>query len=174
MIDELNAAISVYMREWEQLVKARKDSDFFAAFQPTAVGWKTSDLADYEAKFAELRDHCDKIFCTWMNDRWVAKLHVRDQKLASGVTIIKLMQRRPGSSDPVGLDHLDFTNANMRSLQDLRAQEPDLDLEEEVNGLASWVSLRFAAGEAKLRSDTVLQVVIAELEETDRDIYTQR
>jgi non-canonical purine NTP pyrophosphatase (RdgB/HAM1 family) len=112
MIEELTAAIKDYQKKWQALVAERGDTRFFESLKPTAVAYKTVDLADYDAKMAELRDMCDQIFVVWMNERWIAKLHLRDTALPMNLRIIKLMQRRPDSKDAVGLDHVDFYTAH--------------------------------------------------------------
>lgn len=170
MINELNQAINAYYKKWDQLVRARHNQAFFTALTPTAVGWKTKDQADFDHRFAELRDHCDQIHFGWVNERWLTTLHLRDEALNSGLTTIKLMQRRPGSSDPTGLDHLDFLLGEADAKAVL-GSEPDLKWTEEKNGThCKWISVWFENTEAKLRRDTVYDVCVAELQETSQAV----
>ena len=171
MIDELNAAVETYYAQWRELVAARQDKTFFQALKLSSVGWKTEDIVDFNQRFAQLRDHCDQIHLAWVNERWLATLHLRDKPLAHGISLVKLMQRRPGSSDAVGLDHLDFLVPKDRDAKAALAGESGLKWSEEHNGKHSkWLSIWFASTEAKLRSDTVIDVCIAEFNEVNQAV----
>lgn len=170
MIDELAAALNEYKTKWQALVAERADKTFFEALKPTSVAWKTIDLADYDAKMAELRDMCDQIFVVWMNERWIAKLHLKDKTLPMNLRIIKLMQRRPDSTDAVGLDHVDFyTPAGNDAIEAALKKETNLKWNYEKNN-AEWYSVWFAGGEAKLRNNTICSVCADELLETEKAI----
>jgi hypothetical protein len=107
----------------------------------------------------------------WVNERWLASLHLKDSELPGGIKILKLMQRRAGSTDPVGLDHLDFHAESEDEIKRILTNETDLNAAEESNNpLCHWHSIRFDDTEAKLRSDTVLDICIAELQEANRKI----
>lgn len=170
MFDEVNRSIDEYMGKWQTLVSRRKNKEFFERLRPTAVGWKTADLAEYDRLLKEWRGACDIIFEVWMNDRWVAKLHLKDSKLSGGLEIIKLMQRRPNSTDKLGLDHLDFLDMEQTNTKAVLAEETDLKWSEEKNGICEWTSLWFDETEAKLRLDTVLDVSMEELRLTSNKI----
>ena len=171
MLEELRAAITNYWTEWERLVADRTDQAFFASLTPTATGWKTVDLADFDTRLAELRPYCDLINQAWINERWVATLHLKSETLPHNIRLIKLMQRRPGSTDATGLDHIDFYNTAIS--QEKLAQEPDLKWNEETNGVhCKWLSVWFAGGEAKLRTETVLQVCADELLDAQKTVVS--
>lgn len=166
MIEELNQALKSYHDKWHELVEARKNKAFFEGLKPTAVGWKTVDLADFDQRFAELRPLCDQVHLGWINERWLVTMHLKDKQLTGGITIIKLMQHRPGSGNAVGLDHLDFLIPGKFEATTILAAELNLKWTKEMNGdHCRWLSIWFAATEAKLRTDTVLQACIDELTE---------
>ena len=169
MIDELTAAIREYQTKWQALVAERDNKAFFESLKPTSVAWKTTDLADYDAKMAELRDMCDQIFVVWMNDRWIAKLHLKDAILPMNLRIIKLMQRRPDSTDAVGLDHVDFYTPDGGTIEPTLKKEPNLKWNYEKNN-AEWHSVWFAGTEAKIRDDTICSVCADELLATEKAI----
>jgi hypothetical protein len=169
MIEELGVAIEAYKAKWEALVASRADHEFFENLKPTSVAWKTKDLADYDARMEELRDLCDQIFVVWMNDRWIAKLHVKEDVLPWNVRIIKLMQRRPESTDAIGLDHVDFYTAHGETIEPTLKREDGLKWNFEKNN-AQWYSVWFAGGEAKIRDDTICGVCAKELLETEKEI----
>ena len=170
MFDELNQKIDEYLAKWQALVDQRKNKEFFERLKPTAIGWKVTDLAEYDQLLHEWRGACDQIVEVWMNDRWMAKLHLKDSKLHGDIEIIKLMQRRPNSSDAVGLDHIDFMDMEQTNTKAILAEEHDLKWTEEENGPCVWTSVWFAGTEAKLRQGTVLDVIIAELEAINNKI----
>jgi len=169
MFDELNNAIDSYQAKWEALCTGRKDAAFFRALRPTAIGWKVADRAEYDKLFALWHDACDQITEVWLNGRYIAKMHLREE-LHSGITIVKLMERRPNSTDAVGLDHLDFYAADPVTTPAMQAKEPDLKFSEEANGVCRWTSLWFDGTEAKLRNDTVLSVIVIELQDLEKQI----
>jgi hypothetical protein len=171
MLDEIENATNDYLHKWNEFIKARQNQDFFQNLKPTSVGWKTTDITEFNSMFLEIRDQCDQIHLGWVNDRWLASLHLKSTKLPSGIEIIKLMQRRPNSTDPVGLDHLDFYHESKEEIVQILASEPDLDASQESNNpLCHWHSIRFDDTEAKLRNDTVLNVCIAELMDANNHI----
>ena len=164
MLEELAKAIEAYQAKWQQLIQSRNNKTFFEALKPTAVAWKVEDQADFDTRFKALRDLSDQIHMGWINERWLATLHLRDEALPESIRIVKLMQRRPGSSDPVGLDHLDFLISVPDDAKAVLSSEQDLKWSEEKNGEhCKWLSIWLAGTEAKLRRDTVLQVCADEL-----------
>ena len=163
MLDELNAAITTYQAAWHQLIAARKNKAFFEKLQPTAVCFKFASIADIEERLAALREHADHIHWGWINERWLVTVHLRDQQLAEGVQIVKLYQRRPGSTDALGLDHMDFYTPDID--EDILADEPELKWSHESNGEhCSWISIWFDQTEAKLRTHTTFEVCAQELQ----------
>ncbi|HSX00512.1 MAG TPA: hypothetical protein VLH38_05750 [Patescibacteria group bacterium] len=171
MLNEMNAALSDYELKWKTLAASRKDRAFFDGLLATSVGWKVSDPADFDKHFAFWRAYSDQVHLGWVNERWLATFHMRDQKLNGNISLVKLMQVRPGSSDRLGLDHVDFIVPVGTSAAILKTSEPDLNVTEEANGKhAKWISIWFGQTEAKLRSDTVLDVCIAELNDIKKQL----
>jgi hypothetical protein len=177
MIDELNAAIADYQTKWQKLLKGRADKGFFDSLKPKALGWKVTDRAAYDKMCSELHDQADMIVEKWMNERWIAKVHLKDTKLSGGIEIIKVMERRPGSTDVIGLDHLDFYSPNVAKGEEVLAKEPSLKWSREENDTMenyNWLSIWFDGTEAKLKTDTVVDVVIAELAVLSKQVKANR
>ncbi len=168
-MQDLNKAIDEYMAKWQALVDGRKNKEFFERLQPTAVGWKTTDLAEFDRLFNEWRAACDQIHVGLKNDRWIATMHLKDDKLHEDIEVIKLMQRRPDSTDPVGLDNIDFLDTEETNTWAILDEE-GLKWSKEENGRCKWTSIWFDGTEAKLRDETVLDVGIAELAEINNKI----
>ncbi len=168
MVEELQKSLETYLNGWQQFADARDDKQYFAKLKPTAVGWKFTDRQELMQRLDEVRDLCDQIHFGWINERWAVCGYLRDSTLPGGVKIIKLMERRPGSTDPVGLDHVDFYTPN----DDVQShvEQEDIKWTEESNGeYCKWISVWFDQGEAKLRTDTVFKVCADEMLE-----YQQR
>lgn len=173
MLEELSRATQAYMQKWRKLVDARTDQEFFTSLKPTAVAWKTTDLNDFNRRFIVLRDLSDQIHLGWINERWLATFHLKDTVFEDGITVVKLMQRRPGSADTVGLDHLDFYYAPGTSdAKQIVAAEAGITWTEEHNGKSKWLSIWFDNTEAKLRTDTVLAVCIREMNDCEQGIVS--
>jgi hypothetical protein len=174
MIDEVNKVLATYQQEWTELVAKCNDEQFFTSLKPTAIGWKTEDRAKYSKLVAELHDQSDLVIEKWMNGRWIAKIHLKDRKLVNGVEIIKVMERRPGSSDLVGLDHVDFyTKSTLDESKAILGNEQGLKWTQENNDILAgydWLSVWFSNTEAKIKSDTILDIVGAELKNLNDEI----
>ena len=163
MIDELNQAIEAYHAKWHTLINSRTDRTFFQDLKPTAVGWKTENGNDFSKRTAELQPLCEQVHFGWVNERWLGTFYLRDEVVCD-VRIIKLMQRRPNSTDATGLDHLDFLLPEGPDAKAVLQAEAGLKWSEEANGShCKWLSVWFDNTEAKLRTDTVLQVCADEL-----------
>lgn len=173
LVNTYSLAITEYQAKWQQLVAARHDTAFFAALQPSAMGWKVADRTEFDAQLAVLRPLCDQVHLGWVNERWIATLHLKDQPLAWNIAIVKIMERRPGSTDAVGLDHVDFYVPDVNQARQVVAGEPDIrSTFDTSNPYCDWLSIWFADTEAKLRSTSVIEVCIAELQHIQSGIKT--
>lgn len=169
MVDELQRNLEAYLESWADLTARTNNPEYFSSLKPTALGWKFEDRAAALAAADALRDACDQIHYGWVNERWLITLHLKDTTLPGGIRLIKYMERRPGSTDKVGLDHVDFYSSEP-VLEHVK-NEPGLTWNEEVNGEhCKWISVWFDAGEAKLRTDTVLKVCADELRDYENNI----
>lgn len=173
MQDEYDAALKDYFAKWQNLCAERENAQFFQDMKPIAVGWKVKDAAEHQKVYAGLRGSYDKIVETWMNGRWIAKMHLKNRELVGGSTIFKLMQLRPGSNDALGLDHVDFYSPAVADAENILQQESGLKWTHESNDAVKeyhWISVWFDGTEAKLRSDTVIDTVVGELQQVNARI----
>lgn len=172
MLEELNTAIDIYVAKWRKLLDGRRNKKFFERLKPTAVAWKVEDFADFQARFHSLREQCDQIHMNWMNERWIATMHLKEGvKLGLDIEVVKLMQRRPNSKDAVGLDHVDFLIPENIDASTILAAESGLSWTDEENGeFCKWISIWFENTEAKLRTNTTFGVCIAEMQALDKKL----
>lgn len=174
MIDKLNEAIDEYYEKWDVLVHERTNREFFSSLQPTAVAWKVAGPLEYETIVSELRMHSDIVIENWWDNRWIAMLHLQNRKLAAEIEVVKLMQRRPRSTDAVGLDHLDFYSEQVEQADELLQNEKSLRWTHEQAGQCSWTSVWFGGTEAKLRTHTILDSCIRDLKAQNEHILRER
>jgi hypothetical protein len=164
MIDEIDKAIGDYKTKWQKLVENRKDKQFFNDLVPTSVGWKVKEQADFDAAVAELRSLCDHVMLVWMNGRWVAKLVLRETTLAWNIPVIKILQLRPGSTDAVGMDHVDFySKLPEKQIEEILARESIKWSHEENRPGYTWASVWFDDTEAKIKNYTIIDIHTQEL-----------
>lgn len=80
---------------------------------------------------------------------------------------VKLLQRRPGSNDPLGLDHVDLVIPGGKDLGALvrRLRSNGVPCEVESNDAHAWISIRHNGFEFKLVDHEVWDVCIAEMED---------
>lgn len=172
MLNELQTAVVAYRKKWRRLIDERQDDAFFTALKPTAVGWKVQDLDDYSKWCDELRDISEQVHYGWVNERWLATFVLRQPLDVWGLQVVKIYQRRPGSTDAVGLDHLDFLLPAESNAKAKLTKESDLKWTEETNGeRCKWLSIWFDDTEAKLRSDSVLQICADEMLEYQSRVF---
>lgn len=155
MFDEVNRALEDYFGKWQALIDNRKDAhnkEFFERLKPTAVGWKAANFDEYKRILDEIRASADLINECWMNERWVATIHLRDAKLSGDIEIIELLQSRPSGEPKSGLDFVDFFCTEETNAKAVLAEENDINATHEENGNHQWTSIWFDAGEAKLKN----------------------
>ena len=166
MVDELNAVLATYQQKWQQFVAERHNQDFFGSIKPIAAGWKVADEVAFDAAVPKLKALSDRVHLSWVNERWLGSFHLKNKQLAMGMGHIKLMQRRPNSSDALGLDHVDFllNTDGQAAIEQLLILVDWLDWQVEMGDLCEWISIRFAGTEAKLRfpSQTTIDAVLGE------------
>jgi hypothetical protein len=164
MIDELQQQTEHYFEVWQAFVAQRVDHDFFAALKPISVGWKVADKTKYMQHIPELMDVSNRVSNSWLDERWLGGFHTKEALLPENLRHIKLMQRRPGSTDKLGLDHVDFLLPVGTNIEALLAKESGFEWFREKGDLCEWISLRFSDTEAKLRfpDKTSIDAVIKE------------
>lgn len=158
-MEEITQAVEAYFTKWKAFI-ADPNKLFLTGLTPTAIGWKVEDRAELDMRFQALVDLSTQAHFGWVNDRWLITLFMKEE-LPWGVRVIKLMQRRPGSKDAVGLDHVDFFAPEVTEVQ---LGAANVKWTAETNGdTCKWLSVWFDDTEAKLRDDTVLEVCADEL-----------
>lgn len=161
---DYNDALQKYFEAWSELVATAHNQQFFDGLRPAALGWKVENRQELDARFEALRESCDYVYWGLINGRWIVTMHLREDTFFQGIKVIKLMERRPGSVDRTGLDHVDFLAKNIADAGDILEKEAMQWTYETENPYVKWYSIWFANTEAKIRDKSVIAVCIDELE----------
>lgn len=175
MVDMFAHELDNYLIKWQDLVASATQSEILKSYVPTAIGWKVEDIAEFNSICEGLRDQSEQVHYGWINERWLATFYLKQPLQPGNIWVVKIMQRRPGSQDSIGLDHVDFLVSSLEQTANFLKNEPTIKWAEENNGThCKWLSVRFAGTEAKLRADTVLQVCADEMLEFQQKLLQEK
>lgn len=163
MHESLEDALKQYQAAWTDWCGAVHMDTSNA--QPTAVGWKVPDLEAFMEALQMYLSDSPQVHIADVNNRKLASI-VLTEALPMGIKVIKLMQRRLGSDDALGLDHVDFTVKDLSEVE-VMLKSAHTEYEWQSNDAHKWISARITGGrEAKFVDHTVLEVGAKELLET--------
>ena len=159
-ISDLGIRAEQYWQKWENF---RKQHDL-KEFKPSTVAFKSQDIANFNQILGLLLDQdlVNQCHIGFVDKRYIASI-VLHKPLFKDIYIIKLMQRRPNSTDPVGLDHMDFYVDRLNDIEDYFKSKDLAKWDYETNESHKWISLRFDNTEAKFVDHLVLDVCVMEL-----------
>lgn len=152
-----------------EMVDYRRDMDDFSKTHnlgnltktPSAIGWKVAELDIFNATLKELLNAgAIQVHIGEVDKRFIATA-VFEESVTWGINVIKLMQIRQGSDDPLGLDHVDFYHPDLEEAKDVLREVESWEMES--NYAHQWISLRFNSREAKFVDHSVLDVCIGEM-----------
>jgi len=162
----LDRRLKAYSIAWEKFVTSLGEGGaWLGTLPPTALGWKVADRASFNRTLATLSDSSEQLHVGTVNGRKIASIVV-PKPLEGDIHIIKLMERRRGSNDPIGLDHVDFLLADSLEAAAKRLDKAKIPYTPEANDIHRWLSLRFGEDgkhEAKLLDHLVLDVAVEEM-----------
>lgn len=155
----LELQLQGYMSAWSELGISS------TSVMATTLSWKVANKAGLFWNMKNLSPLIEQMHVGTVNDRYIASM-VLKQPIQQSIWVIKILERRPGSQDALGLDSLDYL------VKDLSAAREDVQLKghkiaAEHNDMHEWLSLRFGADdafEAKFVDRIVLDVAIKELQ----------
>lgn len=164
-------ALQRYKLAWRALLQEYDMFDFADYAIATTVSWK---VADEERLFAALQANTaeiEQVHIGTVNDRFIASA-VLHKPVEDQLWLLKILERRAGSKDPLGLDSVDFLVPDIeRTHQGLKSA--GLYVVKEHNDMHSWLSLRFGPNdefEAKFTDHLVLDVAGRELKATEETL----
>jgi len=155
----IEISLKVYQAAWSELKQTNKLPDFL----PTTLSIKVPSKTQLYQLLDNNSENIEQVHIGTVNDRYIASAVLKEP--FEGLPILKILERRPGSNDPLGLDSIDYLVGNLgRTFQML--QEAGLPVVKEQNDVHAWLSLRFGQNnefEAKFTDHVVLEVAIKEL-----------
>lgn len=160
----LIGAFQRYKRAYLELIKEYELEAFNAAATATTISWKVADKAQLFADLESIAADTEQIHIGTVNNRYIASA-VLHKPLEAKIQIIKILERRPQSTDPLGLDSVDFLVKDLEKTY-TTLRQAGLRVVKENNPVHEWLSLRFGANdefEAKFTDHLVLEVARKEL-----------
>jgi hypothetical protein len=154
---------------WERLIGISRVAELLSPLdcRPSAVGIKVANhlgLLARHAEFFELGDQSH--FGPVSGIRTIATIR-KAKPFGFGMRYVKILQRRPGRNDELGLEHMDLAVPGGTDLASLCSQLQELvwlRCEPEANDAHAWLSIRHDGFEFKLVDHDLWAVLIAEMQ----------
>lgn len=170
MIDLLSGRMSVrealdaYEAAWKAFLVVHHLESLKQIARPTTLSWKVATKTELFANLEAIARLTEQVHIGTVNNRFIASV-VLHEPLENGLAIIKILERRTGSNDALGLDSIDYlVDDTDHVLALLRAAQAQVAAEH--NEVHDWLSLRFGESnqfEAKFTDHLVIDVAIKEL-----------
>jgi hypothetical protein len=166
MLKDIRVEAGKYYLKFESFIKKNR----LANLEPVTIGWKVQDIDEYNETISKFlkNDLVEQCHIGFVDSRYIASI-VFKKPIFKNVYILKLMQRRPNSTDPVGLDHMDLPVNSLEEMEKELENHNVSDWEYESNESHKWISVKFGGTEAKFVDHIVLDVCVKEL----RDVSTK-
>jgi hypothetical protein len=161
----LGVALSDYGKAWQDFAQEYKLQGWAKAMRPNTISWKVANKDALYENLTELAGRTEQAHIGLVNNRLIASI-VTTAPVYQDIRIVKILERRPGSGDPLGLDSLDYLVKDIEKTYQL-LKKTGANIDKENNEMHSWLSLRFGKlgeFEAKITDHLVLEVAIKELE----------
>lgn len=159
----LPKSLREYRDAWKAFMVVHHLETLEREVRATTFSWKVADKPALFTCLEANADHIEQLHIGTVNGRFIASAVLHEPYEA--MPIMKILERRQGSADPLGLDSIDYITDDrdrvFRMLQDAGAS-----VELQSNDLHDWLSLRFGEHlqyEAKFNDSLVLKVSIEEL-----------
>ena len=167
-MDNIQSALKSYFTDWTAWAKTAGGYDF-TMLKPMHVGWKVPDEASLGVTMTSLLPFTKQAHIGTVENRKIALLALKQP--VENVPILQIMQLRPGSADPLGLDHVAFYCRDMPALQKAFEVSP-YKWEQQSNPGHKWISAWFGSQqlEAKFFDHTSLDLGSRELAEASDKI----
>jgi hypothetical protein len=167
-MQEIQIALQKYFEDWDDWTVQAKEFAF-GDLKPMHAGYKVREESDLGRKISELLTETEQGHIGTVDKRKIALLSLKEP--VENVPVLQIMQLRPGSSDPLGLDHVAFYCADMQSLETALKGAP-YKWEHQSNPGHAWISLWFGKNnrEVKFFDHTSLDLGSRELSEASQKI----
>ena len=170
--DSLEHLLDAYNTAWRVLVAQNNLRAFAQTALPTTIGWKVEDKKALFGNLELLADKSEQVHIGTVNNRLIATVVLIGPY--RGMRLLKILERRAGSNDPLGLDSIDYLVEKLSSTYELLSRATDGNLVKQHNDHHSWLSLRFGEArefEAKFTDHLVLSVAQKQLSASEQEIF---
>ena len=160
----LIGALQRYNIAWRKLLQEYQLEALGDHVVATTVSWKVGDKARLFADLQMIAPYVEQVHVGTVDKRYIASC-VLHEPLEADLWIIKVLERRPGATDPLGLDSVDFITKDPQKVYET-FKAIGLTVAKERNAVHDWVSVRFGTNdefEAKFTDHLVLDVTIKEM-----------
>lgn len=162
--EALSQSLDRYFMKWDEYVARMGLFSIADKMRPVAVGWKVGSRAEYRRAMSVLDNFAMQIHSVSVSGRKIATV-VLEKPLVRGISVIKVIERREGSRDVVGLDHVDFYLPIVEGIAEM-LERGEANWRRQGNGQYKRLSVRFGPEslyEAKIIDHTVLNIAADEL-----------
>ena len=162
-----------YYEAWNQIVAKNNLQTFEQLVIPTTISWKVAGHKTLFDNLKKLAGQTQQVHIGTVNNRFIATIVLLEPY--KDIRLLKILERREGSSDLLGLDSIDYLVENLTTVSDQLAKASGCTLQVEHNDLHSWLSLRFGENreyEAKFTDHLVLQVAQKEMAKSEKEILS--
>jgi hypothetical protein len=162
--EALSQSLDMFFRKWESFVERVGIESYVERMQPVAVGWKVATKGEYRRIFATLDTYALQSYSVKVGERSVATF-VLGEKLARGISVIKLIERHPKGGEKLGLDHVDFYSPSLVGIPQA-LDKYEVKWKALGNDEFQRISIRFGPEvllEARVSDHTILDICAGEL-----------
>lgn len=162
--EALSQSLDRYFMKWDEYVARMGLFGIADKMRPVAVGWKVGSRAEYRRAMSVLDNFAVQIHSVSVAGRKIATV-VLEKPLARGISVIKVIERREGSRDIVGLDHVDFYLPIVEGIAEM-LERGEANWRRQGSDTYKRLSVRFGPEslyEAKIIDHTVLNIAADEL-----------
>jgi hypothetical protein len=167
----LDGSLEEYHAAWHKFITENDLQIFAESATPTTISWKVADKKAMFENLESLASVTEQVHIGTVNGRFIASIVLHEPY--RGMQIIKILERRADSSDPLGLDSIDYLVENPKSASDILGKAKNCVVQKESNDMHEWLSLRFGESqqfEAKFVDHLVLAVAQKELALREKEI----
>lgn len=162
--EALSQSLEKYFFKWDEYVSRMGLFGIAEKMRPVAVGWKVGSRDEYRRAMSVLDNFAVQIHSVSVGKRKIATV-VLEKPLTRGIQVIKVIERREGSRDIVGLDHVDFYLPIIDGIAEM-LDRGEANWRRQGNDHYKRLSVRFGPEslyEAKIIDHTVLNIAADEL-----------
>ena len=162
--EALSQSLERYFNKWDEYVARMGLFAIADKMRPIAVGWKVSSRAEYRRAMSVLDNFAVQIHSINIGKRKIATVFL-EEPLTREIKVIKVIERREGSRDNVGLDHVDFYLPIIEGIAEM-LERGEANWRRQGNDKYKRLSVRFGPEslyEAKIIDHTVLNIAADEL-----------